>query len=416
LNNPDESPTPQARRVERSGASVDAVLANASHYAPCVIQVAKQPPSAPKLPDADRTDPCPLDSLVTVRREALSDDAASAALFRVEGTQELAADDILEVADKLDEVSSKLDAKDTLETLEAKDTLETAKEPTKAAPPEPPTLESLPPAADSSAEIAVEEEAAHEAALAPANVPPPAPVIALPAPPIIVPPPAPVVTAAPVQVAVQVALPPPAQRLGAEDTWQALGRAIGEAQPNVVVAAPAAPDTVPQRNESFYPLEVPAASPAQMSAPFASWPFAESIAEASMSIAVAIRKPRALRTARLAVGGVSAFAALVCIVAVIVSATRSTGSADLDAVAKTQAASAPPPAAQSIPSKQAVREDRSFASDIATASGQSSWAKNVMGDAPGVSIDNLPSAPNSSKGGVKRAAPPPRSKHRRLPQ
>jgi Tfp pilus assembly protein PilV len=163
----------------------------------------------------------------------------------------------------------------------------------------------------------------------------------------------------------------------------------------------------------------------QMSARFRAW---ESLAEASMSIAVAIRQPRALSTARWAVAGVSGFAALVCIIAVIVSATSSNGSAEVDhASTKAQAAAAPPPAAQEIPSKQspskqspskqAVREDRSFATDLAASAGGSSWTKNVMGDAPGTSVDSLPAAPPVSLGTPKRASPPPRHKGlRRLPQ
>jgi hypothetical protein len=126
-----------------------------------------------------------------------------------------------------------------------------------------------------------------------------------------------------------------------------------------------------------------------------------------------------LSTARWVVGGVSGFAALVCIIAVIVSATSSSGSAEVEqASGKTQAAAAPPQAAQEIPSKQGaakqtVREDRSFASDLAASANGSTWTKNVMGDSPGTSIDSLPAAPKSQK---KAAPPPRRNNHRRLPQ
>jgi hypothetical protein len=203
----------------------------------------------------------------------------------------------------------------------------------------------------------------------------------------------------------------PAPRLRAEDTWQALGRAIGEAHASVILREPSeASRRVP---ESIYPVEVPVTPPQQsaanMSAPFATWPFREGVEpsaaapDASLSMQVPVRKPRALSTARWAVGGVTAFAALVCAIAL------ATSNGHVEDGAGVQAAAAPPPQTTVIPQKQAsssvssssVKDDPLAAAAIANVS-STSWTKNVL-DTPGVSVDALPKADSKPKAPARRA-------------
>jgi hypothetical protein len=193
-----------------------------------------------------------------------------------------------------------------------------------------------------------------------------------------------------------------------DDTWQALGRAIGEARADEIVrqserrvlvapyiAAPparhlpknATPARVP---ESLYPVELPAREPAaMMSAQHPAFQWKET-ADASLSMQIPVRRPRALRTARLAVAGVTAAAALVCIVAIVTSRMNAAEGGT------TAAAAAPvdaPPAAQTvIPEKPA---DPATVRDLTANMQSTSWTKNVMGspgDRPGVSVDSLPRA------------------------
>ena len=346
---------------------VRAFLAGATHYAATRIQEA--PPSSPSASsDADSTDPCPLDAVTTTAREPLSQDAANAALSRVDGTQELSADDILEAADALPASLPTLD-----ELPDTEDEIDVSMEEPVDAPP-----------------------ANHVAQVAPNHVA----VAAFPAP--------------------RVNVPPP--RLGAEDTWQALGRALGESQPTVMldeprraarapIASPVAPRPAypPQRAyevqpparvaESIYPVEVPIQeAQTGLTGAFAAWPFRGSIPDASLSLHIQMRQPRALSTARWAVAAVTAFAAVLCLIAW----SMSVGTHD-DAAA---AAASPPQSTSTLPqavptqatqipaTKQNVRADHAFANESAATTPTTSWTQNVMsGDAPGVSIDALPAAP-----------------------
>ena len=206
-----------------------------------------------------------------------------------------------------------------------------------------------------------------------------------------------------------------------DDTWQALGRALGEAQASVVIApyvaappqrhVPAITKATPPARvpESLYPVEVPVVqSPHQpaaaMSAQLPAWPFKDR-ADASLSLQVPVRKPRALSTARWAVAGVTAVGGLVCVLALIMSHAN-----DESAPATQSAAAAPPAAETTIPEKQGPRDDG--ASQGAANLQGSSWTKNVMGkdkaqsgsSGVGVSVDSLPR--------VDDAKPAPRKKKR----
>jgi len=196
-----------------------------------------------------------------------------------------------------------------------------------------------------------------------------------------------------------------------EDTWQALGRAIGDAradeilrastppppmQPQRVLVAPyvAAP---PSRHvvkastssatrvpESLYPVEPPSREPqAVMNAQHPAFQWKET-ADASMSMPIPVRQPRALRTARLAVAGVTAVGALVCIVALIMSRMNADDSTPTTSAAAQVAA---PEAETKLPEKQPTQ---ALAADVQS----TSWSKNVLGsgDRPGVSVDSLPKA------------------------
>ncbi len=214
--------------------------------------------------------------------------------------------------------------------------------------------------------------------------------------------------------------PPPRHR--PDDTWQALGRAIGDARADEIVRASerkvlvapyiAAPPArhVPTRTtppstrvpESLYPVELPSREPqALMSAQHPAFQWKDT-ADASLSLQVPVRKPRALRTARMVVAGVTAVGAVVCVLALVMSRLGTDDTAPSNAVAASQ----PPPEAQTaLPEQQAPRNDE-VARDVTAMNTQStSWTKNVMGstaapssgttagaDHPGVSVDSLPLA------------------------
>lgn len=190
-----------------------------------------------------------------------------------------------------------------------------------------------------------------------------------------------------------------------DDTWQALGRALGEAQPSVIVSPyVAAPPTrhVPPITratpsqarvpESLYPVELPAAPPAaSMSAQLPTWPFDRS-ADASLSLHLPVRRPRALSAARWAVAGVTLVGGLLCVVALVLSRTGEEGSAPHAA-----AAVAPPAAETPLPER--VKDQDGRASSAAANLDGTSWSKNVLGAGSGrpsadrgVSVDSLPLA------------------------
>lgn len=212
----------------------------------------------------------------------------------------------------------------------------------------------------------------------------------------------------------------PSPRHRPDDTWQALGRAIGDARADEIVraserkvlvapyiAAPPARHMVTRSTppsvrvpESLYPVELPAREPqALMSAQHPAFQWKET-ADASLSVQVAVRKPRALRTARLVVAGVTAVGAVVCILGLVMSRMDTADAAPSSAIA----ASEPPPESQTtLPEQQGPRNDQ-VTRDLDAPSVQStSWSKNVMGSAtqanvvsgsdhPGVSVDSLPLA------------------------
>ena len=240
-----------------------------------------------------------------------------------------------------------------------------------------------------------------------------------------------------------------------DDTWQALGRAIGDARAEEIVraserkvlvapyiAAPPArhlvnraPPPSARVPESLYPVELPAREPqALLSAQHPAFQWKET-ADASLSLQVPVRKPRALRTARLAVACVTAAGALMCLVAFVMSRTggeavtaASTGAASRGSGEAPPAAHATLPERKVSPSAPAPSADQA-AHDASANLRSSSWTKNVLGtsatgntpgtsatgntanrvteggDRPGVSVDSLPRAnprPASRKSSKKR--------------
>jgi hypothetical protein len=214
-----------------------------------------------------------------------------------------------------------------------------------------------------------------------------------------------------IDVDVMLDVPPPQRP---EDTWQALGRAIGEQRAEEILRAstPPPPPPQPQRvlvapyiaapparhvlktntppatriPESLYPVELPSREPqALMSAQHPAFQWKET-ADASMSMQIPVRKPRALRTARLAVAGVTAASALVCVVALVMSRINADDTSSTTTSAAAQVAA--PEAETKLP--QSTQPTQALAADVQG----SSWSKNVLGsgDRPGVSVDSLPKA------------------------
>lgn len=208
-----------------------------------------------------------------------------------------------------------------------------------------------------------------------------------------------------------------APRLRPDDTWQALGRAIGDARADEIVraserrvlvapylAAPPARHVVrtatppsARMPESLYPVELPPREPlAALSAQHPAFLWRES-AEASLSLQLPVRDPRGLRTARMVVAGVTAVGALVCVLALVLSRMSAN---DAGAPLRAVVAAQPPPESQTVLPEKQASIGRDAMSDLAAANAQgTSWKSNVMGaaapgvtggDRPGVSVDSLP--------------------------